>query len=329
MASDAVDLDLITQDFNSKKIHMKIKGVMISYNNMQYCVTLHHNLPISKVILQEITLPKFSDTGWNESVILDCNDIKFENIKVHNNFNNKILKSNEIIMMKTSQKRYEMITAGFDFIPFDNCVDSPAIPYIIAKFIDEEKNYAGLSGSPIFIGNKLVGLFSKYDHKNKIAFIIPIYIILKSIDKKDNNTIFGCDIHDIVKINSYNIHNNEKTKKEVIYHPTMKIYIPISSYFMIEGDVDERFTIQYKENSKTLTQNYTCISIKLLMDNTNLIIRDDKKYMITFRLLTFMKKIGIEMCYIQTIMQKIIHNHYENTMMSTWITMNDDEIQIL
>jgi hypothetical protein len=50
-----------------------------------------------------------------------------------------------------------------------------------AKLQQNIVDLSGLSGSPVFIDDKLIGVFSKFDVKESIAYIIPIYVIIKNI----------------------------------------------------------------------------------------------------------------------------------------------------
>ena len=67
-----------------------------------------------------------------------------------------------------------------------------------------------------------------------------------------------------------------------IYHPTLKTMVPPTTFFLIEGDKDSTFSIQYKNVNNTEIINYSCkIYPNLILDNTNQIIKNQDKYKIT------------------------------------------------
>ena len=306
---ETIDLELHTMEFNKEHIKIGVNGFFLTYSGKTYIITTHHNLPIA-YIKDNINIK--INSMWNETLILEPNDINIHKYKINTQIQNKLPKENDIICMKTQNKRYEMKTIGFDFLPFDNSPISPMIPYIKAHVNIREAK--GLSGCPIFTDNKLIGLFSKYNTETNTAYILPIYVIIKTIDKVDNSNIYCCIQSDIKKINNYHVKNN------TIYHPTLKIYIPLSSYFLLEGDVDNKFLIQH-ENKTIETVLYP--SNKLLLSNESSIIMEGEKYKINIRLLTLMKKVGIDIVILKSIWMRIL-----TTKETLYITIEDKQIII-
>ena len=308
---ETVDIILHSMKINEFSTSMTLKGFMIEHNSKKHLITVHHNFPINYIMIEDEKIPIEINSNWNEMLILNPDKIINKAI-VNNNFYNRIPKDNEDIFMKTNSKRYEMKTVGFDFLPFDNLPYSPYTPFITAKFMEEEKDYSGLSGAPVFIDNKLVGAFCKYKMKEKLAYIIPAYIILKTLDKTDNDTVYGTDLTNITKINNYNVNDN------MIYHPTLKIKIPIETNFMIEGDNNITFIINYNMNKKKEVVE-TNLSSKTYFLNSisDIIEKPDNIYMITNRFLILFKLYSNQACCmllqkLMTLSKKKINNIWLN-----------------
>jgi len=322
--TETIALELCTQEFQQKQLKIRLNGFIVNYNNNNYIVTLHHNLPI-----HEFTIPskqikptvKFNPL-WNECILLETEDIKcnLEEYKINSMIQNKLPKINETICVVTETKRYKMITIGLDFIPFDMSNSNYMIPYIKATFVDKidmMDDFSGLSGSPVYVDNKLVGVFSKYNNIKQIVYIVPIYIIIKIMEKHDNSHVYTSRQTNIKKINNYNVKDN------MIYHPTLKQYIPLSSYFLLEGDIDIKYTIHYMdENIITLETNLYPVD-NILLSNAMDIITNDKQYKITSRLIVLMKRM-IDIEIIKVIWSKIISNPTK----SVWISITDSRLKI-
>lgn len=323
--TETIALELCTQEFQQKQLKIRLNGFIMNYNNNNYIVTLHHNLPI-----HEFTIPskqikptiKFNPL-WNECIILETEDIKcnLDEYKINSMIQNKLPKINETICVVTETKRYKMITIGLDFIPFDMSNSNYMIPYIKATFVDKidiMDDFSGLSGSPVYVDNKLVGVFSKYNNIKQIAYIIPIYIIIKIMEKHDNSHVYTSRQTNIKKINNYNVKDN------MIYHPTLKQYIPLSSYFLLEGDIDMKYTIHYMdENITTIETNLYPVDNILLSNAMDIITNDELQYKITSRLIVLMKRM-IDIEIIKVIWSKIISNPTK----SVWISIKDARLKI-
>ena len=74
--TETIALELCTQEFQQKQLKIRLNGFIMNYNNNNYIVTLHHNLPI-----HEFTIPskqikptiKFNPL-WNECIILETEE---------------------------------------------------------------------------------------------------------------------------------------------------------------------------------------------------------------------------------------------------------------
>jgi len=304
---NAINLNLITQEFESKLLNVNVKGFVLNYENRNYIITLHHNIPIHNINIvdnESIILSIKINSRWNESLIIDYSD-HINNYKINNMIQKSLPKKNDVLYLVISNKRYTMTTVGVTFISFDNSPNGIMIPYIVAN-MDNTQPVAGLSGSPIYINNgktAVVGVFSKFDSTTNIAYILPIYIITKTLEKTDNNNIYYSEIPNIKKINTYNVN-----KMNEIYHPTLKIYIPLTSYFLLEGDINSNHTISYINDCNIDTIETKLSQASLLLTNECDIIQNDSYYKINIRMLVLLKKISIDVNIIKLIWMKILTN---------------------
>lgn len=304
---DTINLNLITQEFESKQLKVNVKGFILNYENKNYIITLHHNLPIHCVNIvdnESMMLSIKINSGWNECLILDYLD-HINNCKINNMIYKTLPKKNDMLYL-ICDKRYVMNTIGISFIPFDNSPNGMMIPYIVAS-MENFENVAGLSGSPVYINNAktpIVGVFSKFDASKNIAYILPIYIITKCLEKIDNNNIYTCDLKHIKKINTYNVN-----KKSEIYHPTLKIYIPLTTYFLLEGDINSQHIISYNDNNTITTIETKLSQANLLLSNECDIILNDIYYKVNIRMLVLLKRVGVDTNIIKLIWMKILSNN--------------------
>jgi hypothetical protein len=295
-----------------------MKGTIINYENKEYIITLHHNIPIEMITVNKKPTNIKINSLWNESLILETNE-DLSSYYINNIFQKSLPKINNILILKTSDKRYEMKTTGFHFLPFDNSPNSPKIPYITATFIKQhDDKISGLSGSPIYMDRtRLIGLFSKFNSDKNIVYILPIYVIIKTIDKKNNSLVFGSELQNIKKIGTYNV--NSMTE---IYHPTLKIYVPLTTYFLLEGDDNVKFMITYKNDDMiNIIETELTHCNNIILSNECDIIKNDDMYKINTRLLTLIRKIGIDVNIIKLIWSKILSNNKE-----LWIKINERKL---
>jgi hypothetical protein len=301
-------LSFIPHKFLNNKIKLSTIGTNITYKNNNYILSLHHNLPIMSCFDEQKNQMNICiNSNWSETIIIDNSEYKSESIS---EFQNKIPKEKTELTLK-SDKRYSLILHGVIFIPFDNLSENLKLPYIAAYCTENIKNISGMSGSPVFCDNKLIGLFSKYDSINNLYYILPIYIIIKNIEKKNNNTIFCSNNTNIKKINNFNI------KDDMVYHRTLNIKIPINTFFLIEGDDDLTFI---GENNITIyIKPYT----DLVLPNINDIICEDNSYKLTIRLMTLLKILNFPKKIIIDILQKTNENK------ELWFKLNGNDVTII
>ena len=292
MVSRIIPISINTQLFLDNSLEQNLNGFLLNYKKTIYLISLHHNLPIVSVYnsddKQKLNIS--INSGWSEVLIMDTSNIDLSKYVINTNIQKKLPKVDDLLMIKTNDINYRLSVIDIEYIPFNN-INNLTIPYIKAHLDQTIENMAGLSGSPVYIDDKIVGIFSKFNQKESIAYILPIYIITKNIEKKDNENIYGLEPDKVIsKIKSYNIKNNQ------IYHPGFKSIIPVDSWILIEGDIDNEII------------NYP---IKLKISNEPLLILEEKKYKITSRLLTLLKKMNVNKQILLFLLSQINKNDDE------------------
>lgn len=264
-------------------------GFGIQYNNNKYIVSIHHNLPIMEVYDKyDNKLDVIVNSCWSEVLILS----KSSFLSCYTKISNKIPKISDVVYFYIDNEKYMLNITNINYIGFDNIDNKLTIPYIICNPIDEitdEKILYHLSGSPVFCDNKVIGIISKFNKRINSFYVLPIYIALKNITKKDNNIYnINYDVDDIKKISKYNITNN------TIYHSMLNINVPITSYFLIESDIDTIYKITNNCNEKVVCN---CVmNNKLYLSNeTDILYTDDRRYKLNLRLMTLLNsKLDLE-----------------------------------
>ena len=292
MVSRIIPISINTQLFLDNSLEQNLNGFLLNYKKTIYLISLHHNLTIVSVYnsddKQKLNIS--INSGWSEVLIMDTSNIDLSKYVINTNIQKKLPKVDDLLMIKTNDINYRLSVIDIEYIPFNN-INNLTIPYIKAHLDQTIENMAGLSGSPVYIDDKIVGIFSKFNQKESIAYILPIYIITKNIEKKDNENIYGLEPDKVIsKIKSYNIKNNQ------IYHPGFKSIIPVDSWILIEGDIDNEII------------NYP---IKLKISNEPLLILEEKKYKITSRLLTLLKKMNVNKQILLFLLSQINKNDDE------------------
>ena len=282
-----INLSLVMecQEYLSKSISQKMSGFIINTNGCNRVITIHHFLPVEKVVETETNqeLPILINSSWSEFLVLDSKNLNLGKFSIYKEVHNKLPKPNDELVMELNHGRCVMKVCGYDFIPYDNLNTNITIPYIRASIISDVNEFAGLSGLPVFINNKIVGVFSKVYSNNKYLLILPIYVLIRNLEKKDNNHIYMFE-NIPKKINSYYVKENQE-----IYHPTLKFDIPLSTYVLLEGDQDNGSVIQILSGETTFEKMILDTSHGNMIDY-NLIKSNQFTYLITPRLLALLKR---------------------------------------
>ena len=261
MNPKTIKLTLKPQPFISNEYKEELTGFLLQYNNSIYGITVHHNLPIETLYNSETknSLDIIINSCWSEALIFKTNNINTSQYNIFKKIQNRIPNADNDIFTIINNERAQVKFVEMNFEPFDGFNSSPKTPYILVQLFNEYEKIAGNSGAPVYMRDNgediLIGVLSKYRPCDNMVYVIPIYLFIKNIEKKDNNNIYGIDINmNISKIGSFNVNNNINHGK-CIYNPSLKINIPLSTYFLIEGDESSTFTINYSDTQNKKSSN--------------------------------------------------------------------------
>jgi len=246
-----------------KDYHIQLNYTVIEYKGEKYIISTTHNYPF---------IDNIKPILWNELLIMEeCEKKKYIHelqYKIYE-LQYKIPCNKTLVILEAENTIYELsIDESLTLMSFDG-LNNIYTPYITATFIEKIKNpdlLRGLSGSPIFIINryhdkknnkvkyikKIIGIFSQFNMHTNQAYIIPSYLIKKTLDRKDNLNVYTLpNIETIKKIGRFNISNGN------IFHHIFG-NIPVSTFLLIEGDCNKDMIIQeleYPLSSKIITEN--------------------------------------------------------------------------
>jgi hypothetical protein len=205
-------------------------------------------------------------------------------------------------------------------IPFNNLQLDIPILLIKARIFSNIDNFAGYSGSPVFIKNKIIGIFTKIRSDTNIAYIIPIYIITKNLEKEDNSNIYTMNVKNIQKIGSWIVNKDNE-----VYHPTLKLNIPIATYFLLEGDLNFKSIIYFGKKKTSIDLLQTVTKKDQVSDsNVNIVTRNVSEYKLNLRLLSFLKKANFDSNVLYDLVQTLMRQRKE-----TWIEISDNKISFV
>jgi hypothetical protein len=320
-------MDTITIKFNTTKINNidvenTVTGFVFNYNGKNQIVTVHHFLPIDKVYERETNneLDIEINSSWNEGLILKTDNVDLSKYKIFSKVHNNIPKLNSRLSMKTDGNRIEFEFIGYDMFPFNNIQLDVPILFIKARIITNIDNFAGYCGSPVFIKNKIIGIFSKIRTDSNIAYIIPIYVITKNLEKEDNSNIYTMNVKNIQKIGSWIVNKDNE-----VYHPTLKLNIPIATYFLIEGDLNFKSIIYFGKKKTSIDLLQTVTKKDLVSDSdVNIITRNVSEYKLNLRLLSFLKKANFDSNVLYDLVQTLMRQQKE-----TWIKIFNNKISFV
>ena len=280
------------------KQKISTKGFIINKFSENYIVTVHHGLPISRCTTDSDNLKIVKDCMWNELLIMKSNTIDYDSYNIFKKFKYKIPKNHDMLYVKTNDTIVTLTNASVVQLNLFEIPTNPKIPYIKLDIYENDVEQS-MSGSPIVDSNNyLIGILAKKNDIDKSVYIIPVYILIKSLIKHNNNSIFGINYKEIIyKINNLKVHDN------LIFHKQLETFIPTSTYFMIEGDINN--TVKINNNH----YDFININDQLYINNTNKIIVNNKKHEITTRLL---KLIRIYFSDIANDVFKILKENFKN-----------------
>lgn len=265
-------LEALNLDDNSFSVN--IDGFCM--NN--YIITSNIGFPIETIFLiendKETELKIIIDSQWNELLFLEKPDHL-----VSENVPGKIALNDDYTHFYANKKRLDLI--GLTFLSF-NMFDDFQLPYIVCRNNDNDDIKQGMPVYYINNGKKyIIGMISKLSHILNEIHIIPYYVILKTLTKKNNDDIFFINMKNITKIGK-NIINNDLQNSNNIYHKSLKINVPLNTFTLLEGDEDKKFKVN---NIDTVMEK-----TELILKNNNKLINDKNKFVITFRFLQLIQQ---------------------------------------
>lgn len=258
-----------------------LNSICINYEGIKYLITLSHDLPIKTLTIKDTVTSQFTSCFWNE-LVFSPNYEATKNQFVFKQFVKKqIDSSGHFYMNETDELKY----IGNTFININMLPENPRNMYYMMKS-DDTVIRPGDSGKPIFNqANKLVGIISKT--KDDIIYVIPIIYIIKSLSRIDNKNIYTLKLKNIQKIKTSHIKNN------MVYHNSLKSYIPVDVYLNLEGDIGKIINVTTKSS---ITKNCKFTTFNSVIKNSNALEIKDNNIKITSGLLHYLKLVdNIEM----------------------------------
>lgn len=274
-------IEMFLETYDNTIQTLVTSGFIFTYNKKQYLVSVHHELPIKykniKVTFNDITFETqvIHKPIWNELVVLNIpNDIKLDTLSF-NKSKNIINKSHNLKSPFINNIRLrELSKLPICGLPWNyKNLYYKILFNDIVEFESEPK-----SGSPIYMNKHLVGIFSKRD--DNIGYVIPVIYLIKTFEKKDNENIYMVP-NDITKINNNIIVDNK------IYYRSLKEYINVETFCLLEGDKNTKISII--KNDVPYVINYTLFTTTLEPNFSNHIFMDDKYIKINCSLIKLLK----------------------------------------
>jgi hypothetical protein len=269
-------------DKNNKK-HEKISKSIMAFNiiskNIEYIISCHHFFPIKNFSIENIFYEKFKDSYWCDTLVLKNTDSKtsLPDTKILLSLPEKEteLKCNDI---KITVKRIYNLSV----VPLP--VNKIAITIPVIECSNEGNRLdRGMSGSPCYMNDSIVGmLIGRTD--NEEAYILPIYIIMKVINKINNNKIYTIDMTKIKQSEIWFIDDNPVINNTVNHR--FLGCMSLEAYMMIEGDHDKDVIINGVKQKYIITPESDHIS--------NLVIRNKNSYKKSLRLMKLLAEMQRE-----------------------------------
>jgi hypothetical protein len=309
---------------NDAKIESKLTGTIIKLSNKLFIITVNHGLPITELYIknkqfsfnnsqwsESLKQFSFNNSQWSESLIIPLdNEIDISNYIIFTKWQISVPHILNDMYTIINNKLVSLTYVKLHFEPLHMFKNNPYTIYIIAE-LPKGYNYelvAGNSGAPVFIktptGNKLVGILTKHHKQHNIIYIIPIHIFMKSIEKQDNINIYGINtkkisnINNITKIGRYKIFQ-DSIYGQMIFDAALRCRIPLTTYFLIYGNINKKYNITFEKNGETFTKiiNAYKINNQLPVSPEIQIIKQNNKYKVTIGLLHLLKITNSKLLY--------------------------------
>ena len=258
----------------------------LKLNDKHYLVSCHENLPIYSVESDSVSINQSDiivDSKWNDVLILKdkaifCNS--FDKVK-----QSIITSQTECIIGGYKQKGKYMLEETL----FKKFGDVPNYPRIIYYKINlgGDKDNKIIVGDPVITltneSDELIGMIT-YITVDNIAYVIPVYYIIKTILRKDNEILWP-DIKDFNQITKI---DNNKISNGCIWNSHIRMNIPLDVYFLLEGDTEQTF-----ELDNIITEiGFKKYSYDEVLVNDSKIIQIDDWILLTTRTFKFLLQLG-------------------------------------
>lgn len=265
-----------TIDIVNGSIKSESTGFILKFNTKEYIISVHHFIPIIETHFEalptKIDLPILIKPVWNELIVYEKpSNILFDIFQKIDNIKIKYLKKDERVYLKMHDGELKSFTVN----NYKNVIINSDIFHYRANYLEINmssinpdkskkpnknllKNYQGLSGSPVLDEkNNLVGVFSNvaFTIKNNIiGLIVPSYYILKTLQKKDNQSLYNIDLDDFdnLKFGKYDVKTMiiDEAIQLGVYHPQTKANLPLDIFLSLEGDEDKRIDCIYSDRER-------------------------------------------------------------------------------
>lgn len=257
-----LDITLNLELLDDIKITKNVKGFIFTYNSINYIVTLHRYNPIKKITINNLINLEIDDnilqSSWNELLIIRN---VFEDLNCYTK-----IKNTKIVIPHIDDELYcnnnKLIVIEYSY---RNINHLPFYPRLL--FIKVRSDKINNPGMPVFQKDgKLIGIITDTYYGN--TYIMPIYYLIKTLQKKCNNKIYTINNDNIKKINKYNVIDN------IIYHNLLSTKIPLDVYLTLEGDKNKIININKNQEYEFVELQTNVISNErfLLKENTNYIV---------------------------------------------------------
>jgi hypothetical protein len=238
--TDTIKLINIIDSINNTKT----KGNALGFVFKNYLISVHHFKPILYTLINsidKIILEPAKKILWNELQIFNCPKQSYiENIKNIKTYRTRFLEKGTNVEMTINKRKETFACCGYDTIYHTHIQKSIYLKVLLSENTNDINKFIGLSGSPVFESEHLIGIFTKIEKSDKLyGYILPVIYLIRSLEKKDNENLYYLNLesHNNIKIGKYDLQNNESVIQ--IYYQPINYKIPFEIYCTMEGDIDK------------------------------------------------------------------------------------------
>jgi hypothetical protein len=285
----------------TKHLESESHSFLVRYQNKVYQIGTHHYNPIAEVYTSNNNkLKVLIDCPWADMIVLEPDDDTIHNYEIYdiNDENYKLPQERDAkLVLKTSKEDYELT--------FKNCFQDQLNIFINIKTIyfgaifNKNLNIPyGLSGSPVFYENKLIGMIVSFNKSDNEGIFIPIYIFYLLMSKREPKKMYQIKKFSVKKyISSINyfedtfetkyFRNNINNDLIIqVYHPKLGTFVGLETLFLLEGDKNKVFKFCYN-NLKN--KDYVSEELKKFNETNLKFKKENTRYVkINIRLLMYL-----------------------------------------